>query len=123
MDADSDIFIVHVATREREKMPVHLEKQAQVGTLLFNKTLTEILAEYSNYNDVFLTENLAELLKNTGMNEHAIKLEEGKKPLFGPIYSLRPVDLETLKTYIKINLANSFIQPSKSLARALIFFN
>ena len=46
------------------------------------------------------------------MNEHAIKLEEGKQPLFGPIYSLGPVKLETLKTYIDINLANGFIWPS-----------
>ena len=57
------------------------------------------------------------------MNEHAIKLEEDKQPLFGLIYSLGPIDLETLKTYIETNLANGFIQPSKSPARALIFFD
>ena len=68
-------------------------------------------------------ENAAELPENTGLNEHAIKLEEGKQPSFGPIYSLGLVELETLKTYIKINLANGFIRPSKSLARAPILFN
>ena len=57
------------------------------------------------------------------MNEHAIKLEEGKQPPFGPIYSLGPVELETLKTYIKTNLANVFIRLSKSLAGAPIFFD
>ena len=57
------------------------------------------------------------------MNEHAIELEEGKQPSFGPIYSLGPVELETLKTYIKTNLANGFIRPFKSPAGALIFFN
>ena len=57
------------------------------------------------------------------MNKHAIKLEEGKQLLFGPIYSLRPVELETLKIYIKTNLANSFIRPSKSSAGALILFD
>ena len=57
------------------------------------------------------------------MNEHAIDLEEGKQPSFGPIYSLSLVELETLKTYIKTNLANGFIWPSKSLARAPIFFD
>ena len=79
--------------------------------------------EYSNYSNVFLAENAAELLENTGMNEHAIKLEEDKQPLFGPIYSLGPVELETLKTYIKTNLANGFIWPSKSPARTLILFD
>ena len=70
-----------------------------------------------------MAENAAELPENTGMNEHAIELEEGKQPPFGPIYSLGPVELETLKTYIKTNLANGFIRPSKSLAGAPIPFN
>ena len=47
------------------------------------------------------------------MNEHTIELEEGKQPPFRPIYSLGPVELEILKTYIKTNLANGFIYPSK----------
>ena len=68
-------------------------------------------------------ENAAKLSENTGINEHAIKLEEGKQPLFRPIYSLGPVELETLKIYIKTNLANSFIRPSKSPAGTLIFFD
>ena len=57
------------------------------------------------------------------MNEHAIKLEEGKQPFFGPIYSLEPVELETLKIYIKTNLANNFIRPFKFPARAFILFD
>ena len=63
------------------------------------------------------------LPKNTEMSEHAIKLEENKQLLFSPIYSLKPVELEILKTYIKINLANSFIRPSKSPTGASIFSN
>ena len=70
-----------------------------------------------------MVENAAELLENTGMNKHTIKLEEGKQLLFGPIYSLGPVELETLKTYIKTNLANGFIRPSKSPMSALILFD
>ena len=64
-----------------------------------------------------------ELPENIGINEHAIELEEGKQPPFGPIYSLGPVELETLKTYIKTNRVNSFIRPSKSPAGAPILFN
>ena len=33
------------------------------------------------------------------------------------------VELETLKAYIEINLANGFIRPSKSLANTLILFD
>ena len=102
---------------------MHSKKQAQIGALLFDKALTEVLAEYSDYSDVFLAENAAKLPDNIGINEHAIKLEEGKQPPFNLIYSLESVKLETLKTYIKTNLANSFIQLFKSLAGAPILFD
>ena len=57
------------------------------------------------------------------MNEHTIELDEGKQLPFRPIYCLGPVELETLKTYIEINLANGFIRPSMSLAGAPILFD
>ena len=56
------------------------------------------------------------------MNQYAIELQKGQQPPYGPIYSLGPVDFETLKTYIKTNLANSFIRPSKPPTDALILF-
>ena len=127
LDANSKTFMVHVAIREQKKMPVHSKRQvqieAQVKALLFNMAPTEVPAEYSDYNNVFSMEYAVELPENTGINKHAIKLEEGKQPLFGPIYSLGPVELETLKTYVEINLANSFIRPSKSSAKAPILFD
>ena len=30
LDVDSETFVVHVAIQEREKMPVHTERQAQI---------------------------------------------------------------------------------------------
>ena len=57
------------------------------------------------------------------MNKHAIELKEGKQLPFGPIYSLGPVELETLKTYIETNLANGFIRLFKSPAGTPILFN
>ena len=123
LDVDSETFVLHVAIREREEIPVHSKRQAQVGALLFDEAPTEVPAEYSDYNNVFSAENAAELPENTGINEHAIELEEGKQPPFGPIYSLGPVELETLKTYIETNLANGFIRPSKSPAGAPILFD
>ena len=104
-------------------MPVYSKKQVQIGVLLFNEAFIEVSAEYSDYSDIFSAEHTAELLENTKMNKHTIKLEEDKQPSFGPIYSLGPVELETLKTYIKTNLANGFIQSSKSFIRAFIPFN
>ena len=102
---------------------MHFKKQAQVEALLFDKAFIKVLVEYSDYSNVFLAENTAELPENTGINKHAIELEKGKQPLFGPIHSLKLVELEILKIYIKTNLANSFIWPSKSLIRAPTLFD
>ncbi len=57
------------------------------------------------------------------MNDHAIELDEGKQPHYDPIYSLGPVELETLKTYIETNLKNRFIRPSKTPASVPILFD
>ena len=43
------------------------------------------------------------------LNKHAIDPEDGKQPPYGPIYSLGPVELEFLKTYIEIYLKTGFI--------------
>ena len=123
LDVDNKTFVVHVAIREQEKMLIHSKKQAQVGALLFDEAFTEVLAEYSDYNNIFSAENAVELPENTGINKHTIKLEEGKQLSFGPIYSLELVELETLKTYIKTNLANNFIWPFKSPTRAPNLFD
>ncbi len=42
---------------------------------------------------------------------------------YGPIYGLGLVELETLKAYIKNNLANKFIESFKSPTEAPILFN
>ena len=57
------------------------------------------------------------------MNEHAIELEKSKQLPFGPIHSLKSVELETLKIYIETNLANGFIRSFKSPAEVLILFD
>ncbi len=79
--------------------------------------------EYSDYADVFSFDLTIELPENTGINKHAIELIEGKQPPHGPIYSLIPVELETLKTYIETHLKTGFIRPFKSSAGAPIFFD
>ena len=123
LNANNETFVVYIAIRKREKMLINSKKQVQVRALLFNKAPTKVPAEYSNYSNVFSAEYATELSENIRINEYAIKLEDGKQPPFGLIYNLRPVELETLKIYIKTNLANSFIRPFKSFIRVSILFN
>ena len=76
-----------------------------------------------DFANVFFEELVAVLPEYTKINTHAIDLEEGKQLFYGPIYSLGPVEIKTLKTYIETNLANTFICPSRSLVDALILFD
>ena len=115
--------MVHVAALEVTKMVVHPFREAQIGLLKADEAPTNIPAEYSDYVDVFSPELAAELPEHTGMNDHAIKLEEGTQLPYGPIYSLGSVELETLKTYIETNLKNGFIRTSMSPAGAPILFD
>ena len=80
------------------------------------------LVEYLDFANVFLEKSANVLFKQTGVNEHDIKLEKGKQPPYRHIYSLWPIELKTLKTYIKTNLANGFIQTSKLPTSAQILF-
>ncbi len=84
---------------------------------------TKVPSEYADFADIFSPKLATELLKHTEINDHAIEFVDDWQPPYGPIYSLGPVELETLKAYIKNNLANDFIRPSKSPAGAPILFD
>ena len=79
----------------------------------------QIPSKYSDFSNVFSKEKASILPKATELNQHAMKLQEGYQPPYGPIYSLNLVELEMLKTYIETNFANGFIWPSKSPASTL----
>ena len=104
-------------------MAIYLARQAQITLLKAEEAPVTVPEEYSDYTDVFFEKLATVLPEHTKINTHAIDLEEGKQLLYKPIYSLGPVELETLKTYIKTNLVNSFIRPSKSPNGAPILFN
>ena len=82
-----------------------------------------ILAKYFDYSNVFLVKNIAKLAEYIKINDYTIELKKDKQLSFKLIYSLGLVKLETLKTYIKTNLANSFIWFSKSSINIFILFN
>ena len=90
-------------------MTIHPAGAPQIAVLKQDEVPAKISPKYADYADVLLFDLAMELPENTGTNKHAIKVEVGKQPLYGPIYSLEPVELETLKTYIKTYLRTRFI--------------
>ena len=105
------------------EMTILPARAAQIAALKQNEALTKVSPKYADYADVFSFDLEMELPENTGINKHAIKLQDGKQPPYGPIYSPGLVELETLQTYIKTHLKTGFIQSFKSPAVASILFN
>ena len=110
LDEKSVTFVVYMASFDLTP-GIHRDRAAQIASLLAKEV--RIPDKYSDFANVFLEKKTLVLPKRTELNEHAIDLEDDKQPPYGPIYSLGPVELETLKTYIKSHLKTGFIQPSK----------
>ena len=120
LDEKSETFVVYMAALNLTP-GIHPNRAAQITSLLAEEV--RIPDKYSDFTNVFSEVKTLVLPECTKLNEHAIDLEDGKQPPHGPIYSLGPVELETLKTYIETHLKTWFIRPFKSPAGALIFFN
>ena len=104
-------------------LDVHPSRKPQISGLIAEEAPIKVLAKYSDFADVFSPDLASEFPKHTEINDYTIELLEGQQSPYGPIYSLGPVELETLKAYIETNLANGFIRPSKSPAGAPILFD
>ena len=127
LDPGHETFVVHIASFESpsstQEGDVYSFCRAQISALVANEASTSIPTEYSDFANVFSPELASELPKHTRINDHAIELVDNRQPLYGPIYSLGLIELETLKTYIETNLKNGFIKPSKFSAGASIFYD
>ena len=127
LDPEYETYVVHIAFLSSApliaSLNVHPSWRPQISGLIAEETPIKVSAEYSDFADVFSPDLATELPEHTEIKDHVIDLEEGKQPPYGPIYSLGLMELETLKTYIKTNLANGFIRHSKSPASAPILFD
>ena len=124
LDLEHKTFIVYViAISIKSDNEVHPLKRAQIAYLKTDKTLFEMFSKYTDFVDIFSPKMVAKLLEYMKINNHTIELINNQQPLYSPIYSLGPVELEILKVYIKNNLANGFIRPFKFPAGVSIFFD
>ena len=131
LNPEHERYVVHVGSVRSDASPssspleldVHPSFRPQVSGLIAEEAPMKVPAKYLDFADVFSPDLASELLEHTKINNHAIELVDGQQPPYGPIYSLGPVELETLKAYIETNLANKFIRPSKSPAGTPILFD
>ena len=131
LDLEHETYVVYVGSVSSVMLPsssplelnIHPFHRPQMSSLIAKKAPTKILAKYLDFADIFFSDLASKLFKYTKINDHTIELVDDQQPPFRPIYSLEPVELETLKAYIETNLANRFIRPSNSPANAPILFD
>ena len=123
LDPESETFVVHVASPSFSPLNVYSFCRPQIAGLIAKKAFIKVSAKYLDFADVFFSDLVSELFKHTAINNHAIKLVDSQQPPYRPIYSLKLVELETLKAYMESNLANMFIKLFKSPASAPILFD
>lgn len=87
-----------------------------------DETSIFILFKYADFIDVFSKDITAEPLEYIRINDYIIKLMDEYQLLYMPIFNLRLEELETIKSYIKTNLANGFIRSLRSPIYVSILF-
>lgn len=120
LDPNNEAFMVHIISLI--DFDIYLSCRAQIALLIQNEVFIAILSKFIDFADVFSSDLVTELPENIRINNYLINLVEGQQPSYRSIYSLELIKFKTLKTYIKINLPNSFIRPLKSSTNAPILF-
>ena len=120
LDENSETFVIYVVCLNLAS-GIHPDRVAKIASLLTEEG--KIPDKYSDFADIFLEKKVLVLPERSKLSEHTIDLKDSKQLSYGLIYSLGPVELESLKTCIKTHLKTRFIQSSKSPASALILLS
>lgn len=122
LDPNNDTFIVYIISLPSWDLDVYLSCRVQIISLKADGVFTTILSKYTDFIDIFSSDLIVQFLKHTKINNYATELIDSKHWPYEPIYSLRLVDLEILKLYIKIKSVNGFIRLSMLSINTLILF-
>ena len=105
-DMQFKLFISTVDPRDLDTTPVDM---------------SNVLLKYHEFRNVF-SKSRANTLPTHQPYNLKMELEDGAIPPFGPMYSLSPYELQTLREFIHEHLANGLIRPTHSPHRALVLF-
>lgn len=108
LELEDEVFVVYTAFISQNSN-VHLFWKIHILFLKAYQAANSILFKYADFANVFFNDLVAKLSKHIKIKDYTINLIKGYQPFYRPIYSLVQLELEILKTYIKIDLANSFI--------------
>lgn len=114
------IFVVYILAFNLDSR-IHLSCIFQLAFLSIQNTLITGFYKYSDFANIFSLEFVVELSKHTEINNYLTNPIHSWKRLYKSIHNFGLVKLETLKLYIKTNLANGFIWALKLSVRAPIF--
>ena len=86
LDPESETFVVYVASLSSDASPssfpleldVHSFRRPQISGLIAEEASIKVPAKYLDFADIFSPDLASELLKHTGINDHAIKLVNGQ---------------------------------------------
>ena len=121
INKDADCFAIHASQVVSANEPsMHQDRQDHIARANVARTVN-LPPKYVEYFDVFSDSDAAKLSSHGSAN-HIIDLIDEKQSSYDPIYSLNEVELNTLRDYIEINLANDFIRSSTSSTKSLILF-
>ena len=120
LNKEDETFVVYITALKVVDSSDHPFWQAQI--FLMNIKKVTIPSKYADYTNVVSLNSMVKLPEHNNIKDYLIDLINNKQPPYGLIYSLKPIELEILKTYIETNLANSFITLYKSLASISILF-
>ena len=81
----------------------------------------ELPKELLGFEDIFSNE-MTGVLPAFKQGDHAIEIEEGKEPPYGPLYNLSQTELSELRRYLEDSLQKGWIRRSTSSAGAPILF-
>ncbi len=117
-------FVATMRAEHTQGYELHLHKidRDPAGDVLMATGPERTVPEpYRAYAQVF-SEADSESMPSHGLQDLAIELLDGKQLPWGPIYNLSEKELDTLRSYLEVQLKRGWIRPSKSPAGAPVFF-
>ena len=95
LDPEHETYVVHVrsinsvAFSSSFSLDIHSIRRPQIAGLIVEKAPTKVRVKYADFANVFFPDLMSKLLEYTRINNQAIKLVDGQRPLYRPIYKIR----------------------------------